>query len=273
VAWRERVRRAWLARRSAQKATLVLADTTHGRGEILRHLGVLPARIRVVPPGVAVLGIASLPHHVIDSVREPTILFAGSIFNRRHLPDLIRAFAQIAPRHPDTRLEIVGENRTHPHQDLGALVSDLKLQDRVEIRSYESDAVLSQLYRKARVFAFLSEYEGFGLPPLEALAAGMPAVVTDTPVAREVCGDAARFAANGDVDGVVRHLEALLFDSQARRDVLDRAPAVLARYSWDRAARETLAALEEAAGPHSQIPIPARIPNPESRIPRHGSRD
>ena len=207
-----------------------------------------PARIRVVPPGVAVPGPANPTHQATDGVREPTILFAGSIFNRRHLPDLIRAFAQIARGHPDARLEIVGENRTHPHQDLGALISDLTLQHRVEIRSYEPDDVLNQLYRKARVFAFLSEYEGFGLPPLEALAAGTPAVVTDTPVAREVCGDAARFAANGDVEAVVRNLEALLFDSQARRDVLDRAPAVLARYSWDRAARETLAALEDAAG-------------------------
>jgi len=243
--WRERVRRAWLARRSARKAKLVLAVTTHGRSEIVRYLGVPPARIRVVPHGVTVPGL----DQATDGVREPTILFAGSIFNRRHLPDLIRAFAQIAGRHPDARLEIVGENRTHPHQDLGALVSDLKLQHRVEIRSYEPDDVLNQLYRKARVFAFLSEYEGFGLPPLEALAAGTPAVVTDTPVAREVCGDAARFAANGDVEAVVRNLEALLFDSQARRDVLDRAPAVLARYSWDRAARETLAALEEAALP------------------------
>jgi glycosyltransferase involved in cell wall biosynthesis len=73
-------------------------------------------------------------------------------------------------------------------------------------------------------------------------------VVTDTPVAREVCGDAACYVASGDLDGITRSLEAMLFDSQVRRQVLDRAPAVLARYSWERAARETLAALEEAVG-------------------------
>ena len=58
---------------------------------------------------------------------------------------------------------------------------------------YVSDEMLASLYRRARVFVFLSEYEGFGLTPLEALAAGVPVVLLDTPVAREVCGDAAVF--------------------------------------------------------------------------------
>lgn len=189
------------------------------------------------------------------------VLFAGSIFNRRHVPDLVHAFAQLAYRHPEARLEIVGENRTHPHQDLEALVSNLNLQQQVQIRSYESDDVLNRLYRKARVFAFLSEYEGFGMPPLEALAAGVPAVVTDTPVARELCGDAAVYVASGDLDSIARNLDALLFDSRARRHILDRAPAVLARYSWERAARETLAALEEAALTNAE----SRTANPEDR--------
>ncbi len=244
--WRERVRRTWLARRSALKASLVLVDTGQVRDELVTRLRVPAERIRVVPPGVTLPG----PPEGGRTVRSAshTILFVGSIFNRRHLPDLIRAFALIAGRHPDARLELVGENRTHPYQDLEALARSLGVAGRVRIRSYQRDAVLHQLYRDARVFAFLSDYEGFGLPPLEALAAGLPIVVTDTPVAREVCGDAACYVASGDLDGITRSLEAMLFDSQARRQVLDRAPAVLARYSWERAARETLAALEEAVG-------------------------
>lgn len=245
--WRERIRRTWLARRSAQKATRVLADTTCGLREIVAHLGVPSSRICVIPPGVTVPGAAARTERPDDRAREPIVLFAGSIFNRRHLPDLIRAFTSVARRHPEARLEIVGENRTHPHEDLETMVNDQGLQNRVRLRSYESDEVLGDLYRKALVFAFLSEYEGFGLPPLEALASGVPAVLADTPVAREVCGDAARYVSLGNIDGLAQSLEALLFDSRARQAILDRAPAVLARYSWDRAARATLAALEDAA--------------------------
>lgn len=244
--WRERVRRAWLARRCARKARVVLTLSDHSRREIVARLGVASRRIRVIPLGVRLPAGSA---HATDerSVRDPLILFVGSIFNRRHLPDLIRAFARIVREHPEVRLEIVGENRTHPHQDLRRLVDDLELHHQVSLRSYEPDTVVAELYRRAGVFAFLSEYEGFGLPPLEALASGIPVVLSDTPVAREVFGDAAWYVPVGDIDAAARALTHLLFDSSARANLLAQASAVLARYSWPRAARDTLSALEDAA--------------------------
>jgi len=111
------------------------------------------------------------------------------------------------------------------------------------------DAALASLYRRASVFAFLSEYEGFGLTPLEALADGVPPLVLDTAIARETCGAAARYvapsASNADIAAA---LEDLLTNESARQDVLGHRHQVLARYDWNVAAAATLSVLEEAAG-------------------------
>jgi glycosyltransferase involved in cell wall biosynthesis len=116
------------------------------------------------------------------------------------------------------------------------------------VRSYVADAELAEAFRRASVFAFLSEYEGFGLPPLEALASGIPVVLLDTPVAREVFGAAARYVPAGDIPAAAAALAELLGSPDAREAVMREAPAVLARYSWPDAARRTMAALESAAG-------------------------
>ena len=87
---------------------------------------------------------------------------------------------------PDARLEIVGDNRTTPRIDVDQLIAPAASADRVHWRSYVSDADLAALYATASVFVFLSDYEGFGLTPLEAMAAGIPIVVLDT---RDRAGD------------------------------------------------------------------------------------
>lgn len=243
---REGLRRRWFTRLSARRARLVLTVSEFSRGEIVGRLGIPPTRVLHIRPGVEDVA-AALPAPPAP-LREPLVLFVGSIFNRRHVPDLIRAFARLSTQSPEARLEIVGEDRSYPPQDLGALIVKEGLAGRVSLRSFVSDIVLADLYRHARVFAFLSEYEGFGHPPLEALAVGVPSVMLDTPVARETCGEAALYVARADVDGVSTALRCLLFDDSVRARILDRAPDVLRQYSWKEAARETLAVLERAAG-------------------------
>jgi glycosyltransferase involved in cell wall biosynthesis len=98
------------------------------------------------------------------------------------------------------------------------------------------------------VFAFLSEYEGFGLTPLEALAAGVPPVLLDTPVARETCGAAACYVpAEAPDEAIAAALIELLTNTQRRADIAAQAELVLSRYDWDLAAAGTLQMLEEAA--------------------------
>ena len=209
----------------------------------MSRFGLPETRVRCIYPGV----ISLRDNARVETAREPVVLFVGSVFNRRHIPDLIRAFKPIAKVHSAARLEIVGDNRTYPHEDLPAIAAAEGIAARVSIRPYVFDAELAELYGRARAFALLSEYEGFGHPPLEALGSGVPPVLLDTDVAREVCGSAALYVDKGDIAGTTAALNGLLFDEDVRRRVLEAGPAVLARYSWTRAGAETLAALEAAA--------------------------
>ena len=238
--WREGLRRRWLARLSAQRARVVLTVSEFSRGEIVQ-LGIRQTAFARFPTewGWPALLTATCRASLLCSS-------SGSIFNRRQLPALVDGFALLARRRPDVRLEIVGANRTHPQVDLHALAA-AAAPGRIRVRDWVDDNELRSLYQRASVFAFLSENEGFGLTPVEALASGIPPVVLDTAVAREVLADAALYVAAPKGHLVADALSDALGPSAERVRVLRAAPAVLSRYDWRRTAAATLAVLEEAA--------------------------
>jgi glycosyltransferase involved in cell wall biosynthesis len=247
---RERLRRRVLTTHAARTARVIFTDSKFSRSEIEKRLKVEPQRIRVIPPGVTPPGSRTpgdglrIPD---PGSRPPLVLFVGSLFNRRRLPDLIAAFARAASTLPDARLVIVGADRTWPAQDLGAAAASCGAGAKVQLLSYVGENELRDLYARASVFAFLSEYEGFGLTPLEALTAGVPIVVLDTPVAREVYGAAAEYVPRGDIEATAAALGRFLRSPAAGREQLAQAQGVLARYSWERAAEETLGHIERIA--------------------------
>jgi glycosyltransferase involved in cell wall biosynthesis len=240
---REGIRRRWFSRHAARRARAVITISEFSKRELSDRFGVDASQIHVVPPGI------NRPAAPAVSAR-PNVLYVGSIFNRRHVPDLVRAFAAVARRHADASLDIVGDNRSYPRQDVAGAIAAEQLDGRARWRQYVADEELARLYGAARAFAFLSEYEGLGMTPLEALAAGVPPLLADTPVARESCGDAALYVKADDVVAAASSLESLLFDDGVRRSILNAAPAVLAKYTWPRAARDTLRVLELAVDHH-----------------------
>ena len=241
--WREGVRRRWLATRAAARAVRVLTISEFSRREISNHLGVQIDRIQVTPLAV------EDPRCAVTSrpPREPLVLFVGSIFTRRHLPVLIAAFARARRRVPAARLAIIGSNRTYPGEDLRATATDEGVGEQVTIEDWVEEDRLTAWYARAGAFAFLSEYEGFGLPPLEAIAAGIPSVVLDTPVAREVYGNAVTYVTLHDVDGIADALVQALQAAPAPEEPDPAVREVLARYSWSSTASRTLAELTRAA--------------------------
>ena len=235
---REGARRRLLTRQAARSADVVFTDSAFSQREIIDRLAVPAERIRVIPPGVTCRTPGS-------SAREPLVLFAGSVLNRRRLPQLVSAFATATEGLQEARLVIAGADRSYPPLDLAGLAAETGVASRIVIRDYVAEDDLNALYARASVFVFLSEYEGFGMTPLEALSARVPIVVLDTPIAREVYGDAAWYVApDAPLTAAADAIRTLLTDRARGEALLARAPAVLQRFSWDTAAADTLAGIE-----------------------------
>lgn len=238
--WREGLRRRWLTKNAARRAHTVVTISKFSSGEIQHWLGVAPGRIQIVYPGPPVI------RPTTGESRQPVVLFVGSLFTRRHIPELIRAFADVRARVPDAALVLVGDNRTSPREDPIAIAEQAGIRDRVTWRAYAPDDEVNRLYASARVFVFLSDYEGFAMTPLEALAHGVPSVLLDTEVAREIYGAAARYTntGSGQIAGAIGDL---LTDDTERARLLGEGQRLLQEYSWPRAAAQLLATLESAA--------------------------
>jgi glycosyltransferase involved in cell wall biosynthesis len=252
-AWREGLRRRATARLAARAAERVITISEFSKREIVAHLGIEASKIAVVYPGVTAFAGGT---NLRGSSHRRTVLFVGSIFNRRHIPELIEGFARLTRSRPEIQLEIVGDNRTTPRINLDALVQATGIADRIQLRSYVADDELPQLYAGASAFVFLSEYEGFGLTPLEALASGLPLVLLDTSVAREVCGDAAIYVPRPDPALVAVALDAVLFDAAERERILNGGRRVLSRYSWTTFSKHVLDALIEVGSRGSRSAPP-----------------
>jgi glycosyltransferase involved in cell wall biosynthesis len=247
--WREGARRRATVRLSARAASHVITVSEFSKQEIVTHLGTDASKISVVYEGVTTfVGPANNGRTRTEHASSrSTILFVGSIFNRRHLPELIEGFARLARAYPEVQLEVVGHNRTSPQVDVDAIARATDLGNRIHLRSYVSEEQLQRLYADASAFVFLSEYEGFGLTPLEALASGLPVVLLDTPVAREVCGDAAYYVSRPDPSLIETALGAVLFETRERERILNAAQTILRRYSWVDCARRILDVLVDTA--------------------------
>lgn len=233
--WREGVRRRLLTRLGARRAARVITQSDFSKREISRLLGIDGTRIEVIYLGVSAV-------HRPGS-REALVLYVGSLFNRRHIPELMEGFRRVAARLPDARLAIVGDNRTRPHVDVAALAAATGVADRIRVRSYVPDEELASLYGRASAFAFISDYEGFGLTPVEAMAAGVPIAVLDTEVAREIYGAAALYLERPDPARIAVALERLLTDQAERARLIDAGRLQTERYSWRECAQRTLQVL------------------------------
>lgn len=235
----------------ARRARFVLVPSAWARDQVATELGIPEERIRVVGQGVAPFGAPASPDEV-QRVRhrfglpEGYILAVGGEDRRKNLSFLLQVLDRWQSSRRDAPpLVVVGAHRARVHGSRGRIEPSSGQADVTRL-GYVEDADLRALYSGARVFCFPSLAEGFGRPPLEAMACGTPAVVADYGPAREVLGDAALILPL-QTDAWVRGLAGLVEAGPRRDEQVRRGLCEAARWSWDDAAAAVLEACRTAA--------------------------
>ena len=166
-----------------------------------------------------------------DAGGPPTILALGTVEPRKDLPGLVEAFDRIAGRHPALRLVVAGPDGWGV-EAFEAAVAAARHGDRIDRLGWVDEQRRRSLLAGASVLAYPSRYEGFGLPPLEAMAAGTPVVATRAGALPEVLGEAAVMVAVGDIEALADGLERVITDDGLAADLVARGRDRAARYDW-----------------------------------------
>ena len=234
----------------ARRATLIIAPSEWTKHETIEHLGVKEHKLRVIPE-------AARPHlrplredeiqPVLEKhgIRGPYLLYVGTIEPRKNLLTLLRAYADLLRTTEHGPQLVLAGGKGWLFEEVFALVEELRLQEHVKFTGYVDDADLPALYSAAQAFVYPSLYEGFGLPPLEAMACGAPVITSNVTSLPEVVGKAGLTHAPEDARALTAAMAKLLGDFNTRthfqRAGLERAQL----FSWERAARATQAVYDE----------------------------
>jgi glycosyltransferase involved in cell wall biosynthesis len=258
------LRRAYFraaSRAGARLADLVVAVSKTVKADVECHLRLPPERVRVVP-----LAAAPSFHPLDDPARmtavrskyglpERFILNVGALEPGKNQATLVRAFHRLKGQGPSTSsgqgLEqglVIAGPRAWRYERLLRLVDGLGLAGQVRFLGYVPAEDLAVLYNLADLFVFPSLYEGFGLPPLEAMACGLPVVASTAPALREVLDDAALLVHPQDVVALAEAMVVALRDEALRSRLREAGLRRAAQFSWERTARETAAVYREAVG-------------------------
>jgi glycosyltransferase involved in cell wall biosynthesis len=171
------------------------------------------------------------------------LFYVGDMRPYKNLDRCLKAFARL--NLPDLRFVVVGKKDPRFYPNLKREVDRLSLKDKVVFMGYVPGDDLPSLYSEAKALIFPSLYEGFGLPPLEAMACGCPVVTSRAASLPEVCGEAAHYVEPESVDSIVEGMHKALTNNDLRRTLVERGLERAKLFSWEKAAKEVLNIFEQ----------------------------
>jgi alpha-1,3-rhamnosyl/mannosyltransferase len=240
-----------LARSHAARADAVIVSSQYAAGEVTRELQLAPDRVHVCPPGAPSWSAEVRQRRQSPSAAFDHILFMGTLSLRKNVGTLLEAYVRLREQVPDAPRLVLAGHATPASARWEARCQQPPLKTHVEITGYVTTEQRIALYEGARMLVLPSYEEGFGLPVLEAMACGVPVVVSSRGSLPEVAGPAAAPVDPDDVDGLVSRMRELL-DRQVAAAAAERGLAQASRYSWTACAAAALAAYAAAMEAHAR---------------------
>jgi glycosyltransferase involved in cell wall biosynthesis len=235
---------------TARKATAIITPSETVKREVCEHLGVSADKVFAIPEAARACfypmpAPESKPICRRLGVEAEFILFVGTVEPRKNLLTLARAFERIIGSTSSPLQLVIAGDKGWLSNDLMDYLRDHHLRERVLFTGHLPDDDLRALYSACRVFVYPSLYEGFGLPPLEAMACGAPVVTSRIPGIMETVGDVARLISPTDVEDLARGITALLDDASEQQHRSTNGIQHAKKFSWERTARATWEVYQE----------------------------
>ena len=243
-------RMAAAARALVKRAKRILVPSEFVGAEVVLHFGAWPGQITVTPLGCDHVARA-LPPEGFPPAREPYVLTVSRVDNRKNHVRMLRAFERLVREGFPQRWVVAGP-RGHGVEHFERALAASPARARVEWRRDVSEAELPRLYAQADLFLFASLGEGFGLPPLEAMACGTAVVTSSISSLPEVCGPAAWYVEPTDEERIFEAARRLLGEPELRAEFVQKGRERARQYTWRETARATLLAYQRAADPQAE---------------------
>ena len=257
--WRSRKQLRITVRRTARQASQVIALSEYARNDIINTYQVSPEKISVIPLSAGERFRPIRDQDELQRVRQTYgiegeyMLSVGAIQPRKNLGRLVAAYSRLRAAKPEGKLPklVLAGKCAWLYDETLRAIKELNLSDSVILTGYVPENDLPALYSGAVCFIYPSYFEGFGLPPLEAMQCGVPVIVGDRTSLPEVVGTAGILVDPFDVDALAAAIENVISDSDLRAELSVSGLARAKIFEWRETARQTLAVYQKATGTHA----------------------
>jgi len=243
----------WSTRFSLKNAKKIITVSNFTKSEILKIYGKFEDKIKVIHNGYNEALYKNILNkekmeEVLDKygLEKPYVLYVGLLEKKKNTPLLINAFALVKEGRPDMKhkLALIGD-ASFGYDEVNYMVDEFGLESEVIMTGWVEESDLPCIFTGATAFVFPSKYEGFGIPVIQAMACGVPVVISDIPVLREVAGEAALYFDPNDKNDMARAITEIIGNSDLRERLVELGRKRVKEFSWEKCAEETLSEINE----------------------------